>query len=124
MHSDSNQAARHSRGFTQLFGLDPRIAFLMFLVDAMLFGGNVLTFGLLLPVSLFAGLVLGFVTFRAQMKWYGDDRDSALIKRMTVGLLTAIPTPLPAILYIPSGVLGLIHAARGGVARLTLRDRN
>jgi hypothetical protein len=124
MLSDANQAARHTRGFTQLFGLDPRIAFLMFVVDMMLFGGNVLTFGLLLPISVAAGLVLGFVTYRAQMKWYGDDRESALIKSMAVGLLTAIPTPLPAILYVPSGVLGLIHAARGAGARLTLRDRN
>jgi hypothetical protein len=124
MLSDANQAARHTRGFTQLFGLDPRIAFLMFVVDMMLFGGNVLTFGLLLPISVAAGLVLGFVTYRAQLKWYGDDRESALIKSMAVGLLTAIPTPLPAILYVPSGVLGLIHAARGAGARLTLRDRN
>jgi hypothetical protein len=69
-------------------------------------------------------LVLGFVTYRAQMKWYGDDRESALIKSVAVGLLTAIPTPLPAIVYVPSGILGLFHAARGGVARLTLRDRN
>jgi hypothetical protein len=124
MLSGQNQAARHTRGFTQLFGLDPRIAFLMFVVDMMLFGGNVLTFGLLIPISIVAGLVLGFVTYKAQMNWYGDDRESALIKSMAVGLLTAIPTPLPAILYVPSGVLGLIHAARSGGARLTLRDRN
>jgi hypothetical protein len=124
MPSDPNQAARHTRGFIQLFGLDPRIAFLMFIVDMMLFGGNVITFGLLLPISVVAGLVLGFLTYRAQLKWYGDDRESALIKSVAVGLLTAIPTPLPAIFYVPSGVLGLIHAARGGVAKLTLRDRS
>jgi len=37
--------------------------------------------------------------------------------------LTAIPTPLPAIVYVPSGVLGLIHLARNGWGRLS-RDQN
>jgi hypothetical protein len=113
-----------SRGFTQIFGLDPRIAFLTFVIDLMLFGGVVLTWGLLIPIALVAGLVLGFITYRAQMRWYGDDRESALIKGVIIGLLTAIPTPLPAILYIPSGLLGLIHMARRGWGRLTLRDEN
>ena len=103
-----------SRGFIQLFGLDPRIAFLMFVIDLMLFGGAFLTFGLLIPIALVAGIVVGFITYRAQIKWYGDDRESALIKGVIVGLLTAIPTPLPAFFYVPSGILGLIHMARTG----------
>jgi hypothetical protein len=119
MVNDREQSARHSRGFAQLFGLDPRIAFLTFIVDLMLFGGTVLTFGLLIPVSLAAGIVLGFITYRAQIKWYGDDNESALIKGAIIGLLTAIPTPLPAILYVPSGILGLLHLARSGSRRLT-----
>ena len=124
MRDDLEQSARTSRGFSQLFGLDPRIAFLMFVIDLMLFSGAVLTLGLLIPIALVAGIVLGFITYRAQMKWYGDDRDSALIKGIIVGLLTAIPTPLPAIVYLPSGVLGLIHMARSGWGRLTFRDQN
>jgi hypothetical protein len=124
MRNDHEQSARTSRGFSQLFGLDPRIAFLMFVIDLMLFSGAVLTVGLLIPIALVAGIVLGFITYRAQMKWYGDDRDSALIKGIIVGLLTAIPTPLPAIVYLPSGVLGLIHMARSGWGRLTFRDQN
>jgi hypothetical protein len=58
------------------------------------------------------GAVLGFVTFKAQMKWYGDDKDTALIKGFVVGLLTAIPVPLPAIVSVPSGILGLVHNLR------------
>jgi hypothetical protein len=115
----SERTSVRTREFTQLFGLDPRIAILMFIIDMMLFGESVLTLGLLIPVSLVAGFVLGFVTYRAQMKWYGDDRESALIKGVIVGLLTAIPTPLPAILYLPSGILGLIHVA----ARLWVANR-
>lgn len=106
-----------SRGFGQMFGLDPRIAFLAFVVDFMLFSGGALsvaaTGGLSLPVLMFissiAGAVLGFATHRAQMKWYGDDREAALIKGVIVGLLTAIPVGIPMIVWIPSGILGWLH---------------
>ncbi len=121
MLSEGTHPTRRSREFTQLFGLDPRIAFLTFIIDTMLFGGAVLTFGLLIPISLVAGIALGFVTYRAQIKWYGDDRESALIKGIIVGLLTAIPTPLPAVLYVPSGILGVVHLARRGLGRLVFR---
>src|SRR5271165_337340 len=124
MRQDHQQAARSARGFTQIFGLDPRIAFLTFVIDLMLFGGEVLTFGLLIPIALVAGIVLGFITYRAQMRWYGDDRESALIKGVIVGLLTGIPTPLPAVVYVPSGILGLIHVARNRWGRLSFRDPN
>jgi hypothetical protein len=123
MLSHREPSAKTSRGFTQLFGLDPRIAFLAILVDMMLFGGEVLTLGLLIPAAIVVGLVLGFITYRAQMKWYGDDRESALIKGAIVGLLTAIPTPLPAIVYVPSGILGLMHMALRGWGRLTFRNQ-
>lgn len=106
-----------SRGFGQMFGLDPRIAFLAFIVDFMLFSGGavslVATAGLTLPVLFFissiAGVVLGFATHKAQMKWYGDDSESARIKGLIVGLLTAIPVGIPAIVWVPSGILGWLH---------------
>jgi hypothetical protein len=102
-----------SRGFGQLFGVHPSIAFLALMVDLMLFGGEVATFGALLPVSIGVGFVLGIITYLAQRRWYGDDSESASIKALIIGLLTAIPTPLPAALYIPSGIVGLIHKVRG-----------
>src|SRR5215472_16615048 len=97
------------RRFGQLFGLDPRIAVLTLIVDMMLNAGDLITMGLLLPVSVAAGVVLGYVVYRAQMNWYGDDKESAKIKALILGLLTAIPTPIPEILYIPAGILGLFH---------------
>jgi len=124
MLGEREQSAKHFRGLTQVFGLDPRIAFLAFIVDMMLFGAEVLTFGLLIPVSLAAGIVLGFITYRAQMKWYGDDREAALIKGLIIGLLTAIPTPLPAVVFVPPGILGLVHIGRSSWRRLTLRNQN
>ena len=100
------------RRVLQMFGLDPRIAFLTLIIDMMLNAGDVVTAGVLLPVSIGAGMVLGYITYRAQMNWYGDDAESAKIKGLIIGLLTAIPTPLPELLYIPAGVMGLIHGFR------------
>lgn len=105
--------AGRARGFGQLFGVHPTIAFVALLIDLMLFGGEVATMGALLPVSIGAGFVLGVITYLAQRKWYGDDSETAAIKALILGLLTAIPTPLPAALYIPSGIVGLVHKFRG-----------
>jgi hypothetical protein len=112
-----NRAALHQggvgqRGFGQVFGLDPRVAFLTLVVDAMLFGGDVATLGASVLLSVPAGVVLGVITYKAQRHWYGDDRESALIKGLVVGLLTAIPTSLPGLLTIPSGLIGLAHMLR------------
>ena len=108
----ANSHAIAAKGFGQVFGLDPRIAFLTFVVDLMLNAGEFATMGLVLPVSLVAGIVLGFITYRAQMKWYGDDSESAMIKAVMLGLLTAIPTALPSFLYGTAGLIGLVHVLR------------
>ena len=100
------------RRFGRLFGLDPRIAFLTLIVDMMLNAGDIVSMGMLLPVSIAAGIVLGFIAYRAQINWYGDDKESAKIKAVILGLLTAIPTPLPEILYIPAGIIGLLQNFR------------
>lgn len=107
------QHAAGARGFAQIFGIHPAIAFLTLIVDLMLFGGEIASLGAILPVSIGAGAVLGSIAYLAQRKWYGDDKDSALIKGLILGFLTAIPTPLPAILSVPSGIVGLIHSFRG-----------
>ena len=66
----------------------------------------------LLLAAAFTLCVLGVIAYLAQRKWYGDDKDSALIKALILGFLTAIPTPLPAMLTVPSGILGLVHKWR------------
>lgn len=106
------QHAAHARGFGQVFGIHPAVASLTLIVDLMLFGGEVATLGAILPVSIGAGAVLGLIAYLGQRKWYGDDKDSAAIKALMLGFLTAIPTPLPAILSVPSGIVGLIHNMR------------
>ncbi len=100
------------RSFVQKFGLDPRVAFLVLIVDMMLNAGDVLSMGLLLPLSIAAGFLVGYIAYRAQIHWYGDDPESARIKAVMLGLLTAIPTPLPEALYVPAGILGLVRTLR------------
>lgn len=104
-----NYHTARGRGFSQMFGIHPAVASLTFLVDVMLFGGEVATLGAILPLSVGAGCVLGLIAYLVQRKWYGDDKHSALIKALILGLLTAIPTPLPAVLTVPSFLVGLVH---------------
>jgi len=59
-----------------------------------------------------AAVGIGFITYRAQMKWYGDDSESAMIKAVMLALLTAIPTALPSFLYGTAGLIGLAHVLR------------
>lgn len=109
-------AHRHNyaaKGFAQMFGLHPGMAFLTIVVDSMVFGGDIASAGLLLPVAMSAALVLGIITLAAQKSWYGDDDRDAGIKALIVALLTAIPSPLPYALFIPAGIVGLFRRKRG-----------
>jgi len=105
--SDEHEPARG--GFAQTFGIHPAVASLFFIVDWMICGADWLSGMALLPVSLVAGGVLGYIAFLAQQKWYGDDRESAKIKALILAFLTAIPLPLPAILSVPAGFVGLFR---------------
>jgi hypothetical protein len=106
------RAGHFHGGFGQMFGLDPRVAFLTVVVDTMLFGGQVATLGASTVLSVPAGVALGLITYKVQRHWYKDDRESAMIKALVVGLLTAIPTSLPGFLTVPAGIVGLAHMLR------------
>jgi hypothetical protein len=101
-----------SRGFAASFGLDPRVALLTVLVDLMANSATIVSAGLLYEVELGAAVVLTFVAYKAQRAWYGDDRDSALIKALVVGLLTAIPVPISPLFALPGGAIGLLRLLR------------
>jgi hypothetical protein len=98
-----------ARGFAQVFGLQPAAAVLTVGVDLMINTATIISGGLLIPVSAMAGAFLGFIVYRIQKKSYNDDHDSALIKALIVALLTAIPSPLPYLLFVPAGVVGLFR---------------
>ncbi|MGD0503795.1 MAG: hypothetical protein ABSD02_13720 [Steroidobacteraceae bacterium] len=101
-----------ARGFAASFGLDPRVALLTVLVDLMANSATIASAGLLYEVELGAAVVLTVIAYKAQRAWYGDDRDSALIKALVVGLLTAIPVPISPLFALPGGAIGLLRVLR------------
>jgi hypothetical protein len=110
--SGVNQVGHHSlaaRGLVQTFGLDIRAAMLAVIVDVMANGISYVSFGVFYLVELLAAFPLAFIVYKIQRSWYGDDHDSALIKALIVGLLTAIPAPITPIIALPGGALGLIR---------------
>jgi hypothetical protein len=111
-HDEAAQQMSAPRTFTQLFGLEIRSAVLMFGVDTLVFGGDVASLGALIPVAVGAAAVLGFIVYKIQRKYYGDDHDAALIKALVVGLLTAIPVPLGPVFAVPSGLIGIVNTVR------------
>jgi len=104
-------------GILQTYGLDIRAAGLVVLVDSLVFGGTITSMGALYAVEVAAAPVLAYITYRIQRRWYGDDHEAALIKALVIGLLTAIPVPISAIIAGPGGALGLLHAARAKAMR-------
>ena len=91
-----------ARGFGQTYGLHPIPAVTTLVVNAMLFGGTVFTMGALIPLAIGVAAVLGILTYRAQMRFYQDDSETAAIKAAAITLITAIPVGLPAFLTLPS----------------------
>jgi hypothetical protein len=109
-----------ARGFAQMFGLHPAAALLTVIVNTMIFGAAGVAGLISLPtagaslvaltaISTICGCILGIITYMAQKKWYADDKESAVIKALIVGFLTAIPVGLPGYLVIPSGIIGFFR---------------
>jgi hypothetical protein len=124
----SNPEQATARGFGFIFGLHPAVAFFTVAVNLMLFGKDGLaallalpTGGADIPVALFisviAGAAVGYVTYLGQQKWHRDDGESAKIKGLITGILTAIPTGLPGVLFGSAALAGLFlrKKDRGGL---------
>ena len=118
-----DQATAH--GFGRIFGLHAGVAFFTVAVNGMLFGkdGLALVFapatgGADIPVALFisamAGAAVGYITYIGQKKWYGDDYESAKIKALITGVLTAIPTGLPGMLFGSAALAGPVFGKKRG----------
>lgn len=116
-----HQAVAH--GFGGVFGLHPGVAFFVIAANLMLFGGDGLL-GLIvvgtggigavpaLLLSVAAGAAVGYVAYLGQMKFAGDDHESAKIRGMITGILTAIPTRLPGVLFGAFALLGMLRRKR------------
>jgi chromate transport protein ChrA len=104
---DTRSAA--SGGLMQMFGIHPQAAILTVIVDLMVFSGDTASLEILLPLGVAIAAVLGFIVYRIQVKHYGDDHESAFIKALIIGFLTAIPAPLSPIIAIPGGLVGIVR---------------
>jgi hypothetical protein len=115
--TNPHQAVAH--GFGSIFGLHPGIAFFTVAVNLMLFGTDVVAGIIAIPtlgtdilpalgISGLAGAAVGTITYMGQKKWGGDDAESAKIKGLITGVLTAIPTGLPGMLFGGAAVLGAL----------------
>ena len=89
-------------------GLHPLVALSMIVVDAMLFPADATGAGWLLSATV--ALFLTAPCVLMQRFAYKDSWAVAISKGMIVGILTAIPTPIPSILTAAGGVAGLIGA--------------
>jgi hypothetical protein len=94
-------------------GLHPLTALGMIVVDMMLFAPDATGAGWLISCIVAAVLVIPCLLL--QRFAYGDSWWAAVAKAMMVGILTAIPTPLPSAITALGGVMGFIpqFSARG-----------
>ena len=98
---------------SQLFGLHPFVGFGMFAVDWMMFGTNVFTIGLSFLVTIPVAIMLSIPCTLIQRFSFADDWGAAIGKGLMVGVLTAIPSPLPSVVPLVTGALGTAKVLKG-----------
>ncbi len=91
-------------------GLHPLSAFAAICVDLMLFGPEAAAPPTIFITFLF-GLLITLPVFLMQKLGSGDSAKIAFAKAMIIGILTAIPSPLPSLLTGVGGLLGLLGSA-------------
>ena len=96
-----------------ILGIHPLAAVSVIAVDLMLFGGTVSTGGMGWAVSVPVGIALAIAVSLVQRRGSPlDDLGLAVGKGLIVGVLTAIPTPLPSVLVAGAGTTGAISMFR------------
>ncbi len=93
--------------FLQSFGIHPLAAFILIMIDMMLFGKDVFLGPAGWIISSILGAILVIPVYLLQRYAYKDTPPIALAKALLLGLLTAIPTPLPSLFTGAGGLLGL-----------------
>lgn len=123
-----------TRGFLRVFGLHPGIAIGTILVNLVLFGVNLMaliiaahTDNRAIPVaigiSVEIGALAGYLSYLGQIKWYGDDRETAMVKGTVTGVITAIPTGLLGMLFGGIAIAGWLLREERCLAVITAAIR-
>lgn len=91
-------------------GLHPLSAFLAICVDIMFFGAEVSVPPSIVITSIF-GFLITIPVFLLQKFASADSAKIAIAKAMIIGILTAIPSPLPSVLTGLAAILGFFGAS-------------
>jgi len=94
--------------FCQLAGLHPLVGIVMLAVDWMLFGPESASLGATWPISIAVATALTIPCVLIQKYGMREQWGLAIGKGALVGILTAIPTPLPSIMTFIGGTLGTV----------------
>lgn len=97
--------------FSQLTGLHPLVAILMFTLDNMLFapGAIAISWPITIPIGIATTIICVLIQKNAMRERWG----LAIGKGLFVGLLTAIPTALPSFITAIGGGLGTVALIAG-----------
>ena len=99
--------------FLDVVGVHPAAAAGVVAVDSMLFGTAVATLGVGWVASVPIGVVLCIAVTLIQHRGSPqDDLGLAVGKGIIIGILTAIPTPLPSALVAGAGTAGAVTMLR------------
>jgi hypothetical protein len=93
-------------------GVHPLAAVALVVIDVMLFSVDVVSLGLGMALTIPVGILVGLLASLAQKYGYRDHWGLAIAKGVFLGVITAIPTPIPALLTAGTGVAGLLGTRR------------
>ncbi|MEG2584961.1 MAG: hypothetical protein RSB24_01575 [Akkermansia sp.] len=93
----------------QRLGIAPGLLVLVIIADCLLFGGEATSLGASLILSIPAGMIIAVIATIWQKRLYHDTIFRAILKGLTLGVLTAIPTPLGSIVAILGAVLPMLQ---------------
>lgn len=94
--------------FSQMAGLHPLVGFGMVAIDWMLFGPESASMGITWPISIAVATALTIPCVLIQKYGMREQWGLAIGKGALVGILTAIPTPLPSFINFLGGALGTV----------------
>jgi len=94
-------------------GLHPLVGFGMFAVDWMLFGPEAASLGITWPISLAVAAALAIPCILIQRYGFKEEWGLAVGKSLMVGVLTAIPSPIPSVVTFMGGAMGTVAMISG-----------